>query len=147
MLYVLHQYISKRPYSLNSFIYFNEFQILIIFKQFCNYLIWQKLKFISEVMAVTVKIIVFQGMTSCSLVWYYQSFRSTLRSIYFMFKIIIIIIIIIIITEIGLSFGGSGYFTCIQNIKLVTTKFKSGGLHEKHMVATWNLGKHLSTWF
>ena len=39
----------------------------------------------------------------------------------------------------GLSPGGSGYFTCIQNMKLVTTKFKSGGLHEKHVVATWNL--------
>jgi len=25
-------------------------------------------------------------------------------------------------------------------MKLVTTKFKSGGLHEKHAVATWNLG-------
>ena len=31
--------------------------------------------------------------------------------------------------------GGSGYFTCIQNIKLVTNKFKSGGLCEKHVVA------------
>jgi len=25
-------------------------------------------------------------------------------------------------------------------MKMVTTKFKSGGLHEKHVVATWNLG-------
>ena len=40
--------------------------------------------------------------------------------------------------------GGSCYFTCIQNTKLVTTKFKSGGLHEKHVVATWNLGNHLT---
>jgi len=40
--------------------------------------------------------------------------------------------------------GGSGYFTCKQNMKLVSTKFKSGGLHEKHVVATWNLGNHLS---
>jgi len=31
--------------------------------------------------------------------------------------------------------GGSGYFTCKQNTKLVTTKFKLGGLHEKHVVA------------
>ena len=44
----------------------------------------------------------------------------------------------------GLLQGGSGYFTCKQNMKLVTTKFKSGGLHEKHVVATWNLGNHLS---
>jgi hypothetical protein len=37
--------------------------------------------------------------------------------------------------------GGSGYFTCIQNMTLITTKFKSGGLHEKHVVATWKVGK------
>ena len=45
---------------------------------------------------------------------------------------------------IGLSPGGSGYFTCIQNMKLVTNKFKSGGLHEKYVLGTWNLGNHLS---
>ena len=28
-------------------------------------------------------------------------------------------------------------------MKLVTNKFKSGGLHEKHVVATWDLGNHL----
>ena len=39
---------------------------------------------------------------------------------------------------------GSGYFTCIQNMILVTNKFKPEGLHEKHVVATWNLGNHLS---
>ena len=55
-----------------------------------------------------------------------------------------LIIIIIIINAIGLSPGGSGYFTCMQNIKLVTTKFKSRWLHEKHVVATWNVGNHLS---
>jgi len=38
-----------------------------------------------------------------------------------------------------LLYGGSGYFTCKQNMKLVTSKFKLGGLHEKHVVATWNL--------
>jgi len=27
---------------------------------------------------------------------------------------------------------------------MVTNKLKSGGLHEKHVVATWNLGNHLS---
>jgi len=32
-------------------------------------------------------------------------------------------------------------------MKLVTTKFKSGGLHEKHVVATWNLGNDLSICF
>jgi len=49
-----------------------------------------------------------------------------------------------ILAEIGLSPGGSGYFTYIQNMKFVTTKFKSGGLHEKHVVATWNVGNRLS---
>ena len=28
--------------------------------------------------------------------------------------------------------------------KKVTRKFKSGGLHEKHVVVTWKLGNHLS---
>jgi hypothetical protein len=36
--------------------------------------------------------------------------------------------------------GGSGYFTNTQNMALVTTKFKSGGLHEKHVVALGNMG-------
>jgi len=52
--------------------------------------------------------------------------------------------IIYLLTVIGLSPGDSGYFTCKQNMKLVTTRFKWGGLHEKHAVATWNLGNHLS---
>jgi hypothetical protein len=55
-----------------------------------------------------------------------------------------LIIIIYLFTSIGLLPGGSGYFACKQNMKLVTTKFKSGGLHEKHVMATWNLGNHLS---
>jgi len=38
-------------------------------------------------------------------------------------------------TAIGLSPGGSGYFTCMQNIKSVTNIFKSGGLYEKLIVA------------
>ena len=47
-------------------------------------------------------------------------------------------------TAFGLLPGGSGYFTCKQNMKLVTTRFKSVGLHEKHVVATWNIGNRLS---
>ena len=47
-------------------------------------------------------------------------------------------------TAIWLLPGGSGYSTCKQNMKLVTTKFKSGGLREKHVVATWNVGNRLS---
>jgi hypothetical protein len=51
-----------------------------------------------------------------------------------------------LLTAIGLSPGGSGYFTCNKNMKLVTDtfNFKSGGLHEKHVVATWNRRSHLS---
>jgi len=51
--------------------------------------------------------------------------------------------IIYLFTAIGLSPGGSGYSTSKQNMKLVITRFKSGELHEKHVVATWNLGNHL----
>ena len=40
-----------------------------------------------------------------------------------------------------------GYFTCMQNLKLATTKCKSAGLDEKHAVATWNVGNHLCTCF
>ena len=45
----------------------------------------------------------------------------------------------------GLSPGGSGYFTCKQNMKLVNDKFrfKSGVLHEKHVVETWEPSQHL----
>ena len=58
--------------------------------------------------------------------------------------ILLLLLLLLLLTAIGLSPGGSGYFTCIQNMKLVTNKFKLGGLHEKHVVATWNLGNHLS---
>ena len=54
------------------------------------------------------------------------------------------LLLLLLLTAIGLLSGGSGYFTCIQNMKLVTNRFKSGGLHEKHVVATWNVGNHLS---
>jgi len=59
-------------------------------------------------------------------------------------RLILLLLLLLLLTAIGLLPGGSGYFTCIQNMKLVTSKFKSGGLHEKHVVATWNLGNHLS---
>ena len=58
--------------------------------------------------------------------------------------LLLLLLLLLLLTAIGLSPGGSGYFTFIQNTKLVTNKFKSGGLHEKHVVATWNLGTHLS---
>jgi hypothetical protein len=50
------------------------------------------------------------------------------------------------LTAIRLIPGGSGYFTCIQNMTLITTKLKSGGLHEKHVVGnleSWNPPQHL----
>jgi len=40
--------------------------------------------------------------------------------------------------------GGSGYFTCIQNMKLVSNKLKSGGLYEKNVMANRNAGNRLS---
>jgi hypothetical protein len=45
---------------------------------------------------------------------------------------------LLLLTAIGLSAGGSGHFTCNKNMNLVTDKssFKSGGLHDKHVVAT-----------
>ena len=61
--------------------------------------------------------------------------------------VIYIYLFIYLFTVIGSLPGGSGYFTCKQNLKLVTTEFKSGGLHEKHVVAIWNLGNHLSICF
>jgi len=51
--------------------------------------------------------------------------------------------IIYLLNAIGLLPGGSGYFTCKHNMKLVITRFQSGELHEKHVVATWNVGNHL----
>jgi hypothetical protein len=52
----------------------------------------------------------------------------------------------IYLTAIGLSPGGSGYLHVYKYKKLIMNKFtfKAGGLHEKHVVATWNLGNHLS---
>jgi len=65
-------------------------------------------------------------------------------TVYSLVNLIIIIINIINYTAVGLSTGGSGCFTYKQYMKLVTTRLKSGGLHEKHVVATWNVGNHLS---
>ena len=56
----------------------------------------------------------------------------------------LLLLLLLLLTAIGLLPGGSGYFTCKQNMKLFTTRFKSGGLHEKHVVATWNVGNRLS---
>ena len=59
--------------------------------------------------------------------------------------LIFILLLLLLLTAIGFSPGGSGYFICTQILKKeVTRRFKSGGLHEKHVVATWKLGNHLS---
>ena len=55
-----------------------------------------------------------------------------------------VLLLLLLLLLIRLLPGGSGYFTCKQNMKLVTNKFKSVGLHEKHVVATWNVGNRLS---
>ena len=57
---------------------------------------------------------------------------------------LLLLLLLLLFTAIVLSPGDSGYFTCTQNIKLVTNKFNLGGLHEKHVVATWSLGNRLS---
>jgi len=67
---------------------------------------------------------------------------------YFSLKVLIVLLLLLFLfTAVGFLPGGSGYFTCKQNMKSVSTEFKSGGLHEKHVVATWNLGNHLSICF
>jgi len=53
-------------------------------------------------------------------------------------------LLLLLLTATGLSPCGSGYFTCIQNMKFLTNKFKSGELHERHVVTTWNFGNHFS---
>jgi len=52
---------------------------------------------------------------------------------------------IYLFTAAGLLPGGSGYFTCKQNMKLVTTKFKSGGLWEacSGNLESWKPSQHL----
>ena len=92
----------------------------------------------------------FKAVVSSATVWfpekagYMMMMIMTTMMMMMIMMMIIIIIIIYLFTVIGLSPGGSVYFTCKQNMKLVITKFKSGGLHEKHVLATWNLGNHLS---
>jgi len=58
--------------------------------------------------------------------------------------LLLLLLLLLLFTAVGLLPDGSDYFICIQNMKLVTNKFKSGGLHEKHVVATWNVGNRLS---
>jgi hypothetical protein len=64
---------------------------------------------------------------------------------YNMLIIITIIIIIIIINCNWVVTRWQWLFYIYTNMKKkVTRKFKLGGLHERHAVATWKLGNHLS---
>ena len=71
-------------------------------------------------------------------------------AVYRIYQNIIIIIIIIIncnwvITRWQCLLYMSANMKMVRtNMEMVNTKFKTGGLHEKHVVATWNLGNHLS---
>ena len=47
------------------------------------------------------------------------------------------------LTAIGLLSGGSS-FVHVHNYEKGAKNLKSEGLHEKHAVATWSLGNHLS---
>ena len=91
-----------------------------------------------------------RGILTIRRAWPTRGCPAMKKNMYYMSKVTVnryIYLCIYLFTAIGLSPGGSGYFTCIQNVKLITTKFKSGGLHEKHVVATWNVGNHLSICF
>ena len=76
--------------------------------------------------------------------YYYYHHRRRRRRRRCTLILLLLLLLLLLFTAVGLSPGGSGYFTCKQNMKLVTTRFKSGGLHEKHVMATWNLGNRLS---
>ena len=62
-------------------------------------------------------------------------FPGTLLTYFLNVFELLLLLLLLLLTAIELSPSGSGYLTCIQNMKLVTNKFKSGGLHEKHVVA------------
>jgi hypothetical protein len=66
--------------------------------------------------------------------------KVNLSAILLVHKRILLLLLLLLLTAIGLSHSGSGYFACIQNMKLVTNKFKSGGLHEKHVEAMIHCG-------
>ena len=53
----------------------------------------------------------------------------------------------IYLTAIGLSPGGSGFKHILQVLDTVLLKFTSGGLNEKHVVASWKVGNRLSVCF
>jgi len=60
-------------------------------------------------------------------------------------QILIILITIIYINCNWVVTGWQWLFYMYTNMKKKVTRiFKSGGLHEKHVVATWTLGNHLS---
>jgi hypothetical protein len=58
------------------------------------------------------------------------------------FKMLSVLIIIIIISSWGFI-----RWQWLIYVYTIAAKFTSGGSHEKHVVATWNLGSHLSISF
>jgi hypothetical protein len=60
---------------------------------------------------------------------------------------IIIIIVIIIIINCSCGFHVVAAVNLQYTILKIATKFTSGGLHEKHAVATCSVGNHLSICF
>jgi len=76
----------------------------------------------------------------CVALFEYSSHRNNNNNYYYYYYYFILFLL----TAARFLHRGIGSFTCTQNMKLVTTEFNSGGLHEKHVVATWNLGNHLS---
>ena len=83
-------------------------------------------------------------------IYFIVLFCSFNWSRYIKVKLYLIIIIIIIISIIIIIYCNwvvtrcQWLFNMYKNMKLVTNKYKSGGLHERHVVATWNVGNHLS---
>ena len=57
-----------------------------------------------------------------------------------------LIIIIILINCNWVVTWWQWLFYMYANMRYITRKFKSSELHEKHAVATWKLGNHLSIW-
>jgi hypothetical protein len=82
--------------------------------------------------------------------WFNRSTRKkkpVTRDIHIIIIITIIIIIIISTIIINCKWVITRWqwlFYMYTDKKKVTRTFKSGGLHERHVVATWKLGNHLS---
>ena len=79
-------------------------------------------------------------------IWLHTPYRDTFTYVKCYLHIQYIIIIILFINCNWVITRWQWLFYTYTNMgkKRVTRKFKSGGLHERHVVATWKLGNHLS---